>query len=371
MTPLPRAPRGLIRMALVVAVAVAVIVTVVRFGHKPASTANAGPPAPSVEPEGIVCFGTVDLERGVASLSATQPGRVVEVLVKENQRVDAGAVLLRLEDGLALSRLDEAEAAVELAQLQLREAMDQPGIHRIRLAQQQATVDAAHSRVESARHAQQREERLAKSAIITDADRSIRLEKVHEVEAMERAEAKRLAELEAQDPAATIDRANLELKAAEARRDQARLALDECRIKAPRAGTVLRILVGPGDIAGNPPGQPAILFAADDPQVIRATVEQEFASRVQEGQPALIQDDADPNATWRGHVARLAGWYAQRRSILHDPSQFSDVRTLECLIVLEPGQSPLRLGQSVRVTIGPIPAKTEVRKNSKNPADAS
>ena len=80
-----------------------------------------------------------------------------------------------------------------------------------------------------------------------------------------------------EDVEVEVRRAEYELKAAEARRDQARLALEECRLKAPRPGTVLRILVGPGDVLGGQPGQPAVLFAADGPQVIRATVEQEFA----------------------------------------------------------------------------------------------
>jgi hypothetical protein len=86
--------------------------------------------------------------------------------------------------------------------------------------------------------------------------------------------------------------------------------------------------------------------------VIRAAVEQEFAGRVKEGLPALVRDEADPSATWRGRVARVAGWYSQRRTILHDPSQVSDVRTLECLIALDAGQPRLRLGQDVRVFVG-------------------
>jgi hypothetical protein len=85
-----------------------------------------------------------------------------------------------------------------------------------------------------------------------------------------------------------------------------------------------------------------------------ATVEQEFASRVKEGEPALVRDEADLTATWRGRVSRGAGWYKQRRTVLHDPSELSNVRTLECVIVLEPGQQRLRRGQSVRITIGPV-----------------
>jgi hypothetical protein len=264
------------------------------------------------------------------------------------------ATAASLRDGVARSRPAEAEVAVALARLQLLQAKKQPEAHRIRIAQQQAMRDAMHSRVEAARRVLAREQRLAKSAIITDSDRSISEEKIREAEALGRAEDRRLAELEAQDVEVEIDRAEFELKAAEARREQARLAVEECRLKAPRPGTVLRILVGPGDVLGSQPGQPAVLFAADGPQVIRAAVEQEFAGRIKQGEPALVRDHADPAATWRGRVGRVAGWYSQRRTVLHDPSQLSDVHTLECLIVLEPGQLRLRLGQSVRIFIGRV-----------------
>jgi multidrug resistance efflux pump len=349
---------GLFWPLMVVAVGAALISAAVRYRRMVA--APTAPPPSAAAPanevhQGFVCFGTVDLERGVASLYSLQPGRVADVLVTENQEVTQGAELVRLEDRIARSRLAEAETAVALAQLQLRQARKQPEVHRRRVAQQQAMRDAMDSRVAAARGVLAREEKLAKSSIITESDRSISEDKIREMEALKRAESERLAELEVQDVEVEIRRAAYELMAAEARREQARLALEDCRVRAPRAGTVLRILVGPGDVLGGQPGQPALLFAADGPRVIRATVEQEFASRVKEGESALVQDEADPTATWRGRVGRVAGWYNQRRNVLHDPSQLSDVRTLEFVIVLEPGQPRLRLGQSVRIFIGPVP----------------
>jgi hypothetical protein len=37
--------------------------------------------------------------------------------------------------------------------------------------------------------------------------------------------------------------------------------------------------------------------------------------------------------------------------MLLEPLQFNDVRTLECIITLDPNQPPLRIGQRVRVRI--------------------
>ena len=359
MTQITRARRVLWPL-FVIALGIALVSVAVKFRRLAASPAAPSPlpskPKVAAEAkEGVVCFGTVALEHGIASLNPLQPGRVALVLVAENQEVAQGAELLQLDDAAARSKLIEAEVGVELAQLQLSQAHKQPGLRAIRVAQQQAVLDAMTSRVAAARLVRAREEKLAQSVVVTQSDPSINNEKIRELEALERAETKRLAEIESQDVAVEIRRAEYALKAAESRREQARLALDECSLRAPRPGTVLRVLVAPGDVVSGQPGQPAMLFAAAGPQVIRATIEQEFAGRVKEGAQALVRDEAEPTVTWRGRVTRLAAWYAERRTVLHDPSQFSDVRTLECVIALEPSQPRLRLGQSVRIEIGPVP----------------
>jgi hypothetical protein len=107
--------------------------------------------------------------------------------------------------------------------------------------------------------------------------------------------------------------------------------------------------------------RPALHFAAAGPLFIRATIEQEFAHRVKEGMPAQVSDEADPEVIWRGRVSRLALWYDERRTVLHDPSQMSDVQTLGCVIVLDDPHPALRTGQSVRVVIGDMPTDQTAR----------
>jgi hypothetical protein len=57
-------------------------------------------------------------------------------------------------------------------------------------------------------------------------------------------------------------------------------------------------------------------------------------------------------------VKRVGEWYTNQRPVLQpDPNQYSDVRTLPCVIELDPNQPQrLRINQRVRVTIE-IPAK--------------
>jgi len=302
--------------------------------------------------ESTVCFGQVDLLHGVTALYPLQPGRVVEVLAEEGQTVDQGRVLVRLDDGAARSRVAEAQAAVEEAELRLKKARKLPEQHNSRIAQQQDAVAAMRERLNAARHQRDRQRQLVKDQLADASDLRVREDQLREVEAMLRGEEKRLDDLKREDIDDDIRRAEKEAEVMKAKRDQARFALEECVVKAPRRGNVLRLLVGPGDVLSSQPKQPAVQFAIEGPLVVRADVEQEFVSRIAVGQRALVEDETRSGQMWKGKVERIANWITQRRSVLQGPLDFNDVRTVETLITLDSGQPPLRIGQRVRVRIG-------------------
>jgi multidrug resistance efflux pump len=246
----------------------------------------------------------------------------------------------------------EAQAALDAAKLRLDQARKMPEQHRSRISQQQDAVEAMRRRRDAAQHQFDRQKELAKKQLVDANDLTVSEDKVREVQAMLRGEEKRLDELKKQDPLDDERRSEKDVAMMQARLDQARFALGDCILKAPRRGTVLRVLVGPGDVLSSQPKQPAVQFAIEGPQVVRANVEQEFIGRVETGQTALITDETDSGAVWRGKVERVSNWITQRRSVLQEPFEFNDVRTVETLITLEPSQPPLRIGQRVRVRIG-------------------
>src|SRR6185437_10677088 len=161
-------------------------------------------------------------------------------------------------------------------------------------------------------------------------------------------------------PADDQRRAEKEVAVMRARRDQARFALEDCTLKAPRRGTVLRLLVGPGDVLSSQAKRPAVQFAIEGRQVVRADVAQEFIGRVSVGQAVLVEDEARSGKVWRGKVERISNWITQRRSVMQQPFEFNDVRTVETLITLDSGQPPLRIGQRVRVRIGSVAGERPV-----------
>jgi hypothetical protein len=52
-------------------------------------------------------------------------------------------------------------------------------------------------------------------------------------------------------------------------------------------------------------------------------------------------------------VQEVSDWFTHRRSIIQEPFQFNDVRTLQCIIAVteEPEGQKLRIGQRMRVMI--------------------
>jgi multidrug resistance efflux pump len=323
----------------------------------------AAPPPPGLEEEAAVCDGHVDALNGVRSLHPSQPGRLVAVEVRENQHVGQGDVLLRVDDRLARLHLDEAAAARKAARTQLELAAALPEQHARKLEQQAAAVRAAREAREAARQEAERLEEQRKNVGGSPAAVAAARARVKQLEALAEIEKSKLDELRshARDPQLAAERARAEADAAEARLKQAREVLDGCTLRAPQAGTVLRLEVGVGDSVPLQPLKPALLFCPDEEVIVRAEVAQEFAAHVREGLAVTVKDDAhDRPNLWPGRVARVSEWFARRRSVLLEPGQVNDVRTLECIVALDKDGGPkgarLRIGQRVHVTILNRPA---------------
>lgn len=318
-----------------------------RAGAAPDSPTDRDLPLPRV-----VCFGHVDVEEGVASLYPLVAGRVTAVPARENTDVKAGAELVRLDDELAELRVREAEADYDAAREQRTQADKLLDQHRLKQAQQKSAVEAVTQRLSGSREIMARKRELEKGQHVSAREVRAAEALVKELEAVQKAETNKLEELNLYDPEAAIRRAQSELDAKESRLKQARRGVKECVLTAPSDGMVLRVLVRPGEVLGPQPRQPAVLFCPRGPRIVRAEIEQEYAGRVTLNQVASVQDDTTASMTWRGKVIRISDWYTHRRSVLQEPFQFNDVRTLECIVALDKDQPALRIGQRVRVVVG-------------------
>jgi multidrug resistance efflux pump len=314
-----------------------------------------GSAAPPTKDERLFAIAYVDTVDGVAPLYPLQPGRVKQVKVHEQQSVCQGQALLVLDDELAQLRVQEAEADLAAARELLVQAKKLPLQHVQQLAQQKEAVAAAKHRVDRARRICEHKRELNELKYFSRMEVDAAEAQVGEAEAGQRADEARLQELKLIDPQVSVKRAVADVQAKTARLAQARRLAEEHTLCAPADGTVLRVLVKVGELLGAPAREPAVQFCAAGPRIVRAEVEQEFAYRVQLGQTATIQDDTRGDTKWKGKVTRISDWFTRRRSILLEPGQFNDMRTLECIVSLDnsnpPAQPPLRIGQRVRVVL--------------------
>jgi multidrug resistance efflux pump len=322
-------------------------VTVSLRGQGPATETADNQPAYRT----VVCNGYVDSEDRIRSLNPTVPGRVAEVLVHEGESVPAGAVLLRMEDALARERVNEAQAALDAARAELAEGRSLPEQHRLGLEQAEAAVKAARAQQHMAEEGLKRKQRLAQINQMNAQDVVIAEEQLIAAQQAVRAKEAELRRLKLNDPHTAVKLLEIKVNRAEALYEQAKAALDEYTLKAPQDGTVLAVTVGPGDTLTGLPRQPAIEFCPDGPRVIRGEIEQAFAARVAEGQEVKVEDYTHAAGTWTGRVKRVSDRFAQQRPSINDTLQFNDVRTMSCVIELDPGQPKLRLGQRVLITI--------------------
>jgi multidrug resistance efflux pump len=304
---------------------------------------------------GVVCHGTADVEAGILrDLAPTQPGEVTEILVYEGQTVRKGDILLRVNEEPFQAQVAKAEVGVGIAEALVAQARQAVEAARLGLDAQRAAVDAARSKVLAA-EAELRRARALKEALRGyDEQITAAQEGVNALKAAQAAEEARLRAMEAAVPDAKIDEAlrNVELRRQDVR--AAQLALKGCRLEAPSDGAVLRLNVSVGSVLGPQSRQGPVWFAPAGPRVVRADVDQEFAHRVHLGQEAVVQDLENTAVTWAGKVKRVADAFLPRRSTGDGLTIAggSDTRYLECLIELAPTQTPPRLGQRVRVSLG-------------------
>jgi multidrug resistance efflux pump len=309
-------------------------------------------PLPTLADLDVVCLGRIDGEKAVANLDPGLPGKIVEICVVDGQHVNEKAPLLKLDDTSLKLRVEEAQAAVTAADIEIEAAQAEAKLHPIRKAIQRDAIAAAADRVASARRVYEEKKKANSFGTATPAEVAIAETEVKQMEKLEGAERSRLEELELVNP-------NLKVRAAETKKltadialRQAKKAVEDCVLLAPARGTILRVQASVGETVAPGTLQPPIVFRADGALVVRAELEQEFLGRVSQGMKATIRDDARSDSpVWNGKVLRVGLVVARKRSVLFDPGELNDVRTVECVISLEGNLDGLLVGQRMRVRI--------------------
>ncbi len=299
----------------------------------------------------IVAMGLVDVEQGVTRLMIEMPGRIVRILVKENDPCEAGAALLAVDDTQAKLKLVQLNLALQVAKGKVDQAKVSVKIVEAEKQAQDVSIEVAEGREQAYKR------RLADLKNVAEIPKTT----VRELEDLYRdstllikGEKAKLHMIETKlDYAKTEEtQALLQVQVYQEQEKEAAKAVADCVLKAPFKGKVLRIRARAGELVVPGFQEPLIEYCPDSPRIVRAEISQEFAQAARVGQACKITDDSRNNSgNWTGHIQRIGDWYSPRRSNLFEPLQMNDVRTLECIITLEPGGEPLRIGQRMRISI--------------------
>lgn len=273
------------------------------------------------------------------------PGKAADVLVRINDQVKAGDLMIRLEDDDALARLHaaEAEAAVR------RRDRDAEGVSRP-ASERRAAEDAVAS-AERALHSARMEldrillaRRTGTSSEDVDKARRVVSAAAQKLE-QERANQRRVL---ANPSLPLATRFEAALTAARADLSLAETAVERTRIRAPTDGTVLQVQVRAGETVTPSAENALILFGDVSALRVRAEVEERDAGKVRAGQAVVVRSDAFPGRDFAGKVDRAAQAVAGPRLAARGPRKPSDVEVLDVLIDLE-GRPPLLPGMRVDV----------------------
>ena len=278
-------------MALVLAAAVVVALGVawLRVPVVPVASVRA---APLVQ--------TVVVSARVASpvrvfLGSTVTGRVAEVPLREGAVLQAGDLVLRLEDAEWAAAVRQAEAALASARarLQGQQALTVP------LATQQLLQ--ARANAEAADRERQRSEALFAQGFIGQA-RLDEARRAAEVALSQRRAAE--AQQSANAQGSELAQVRARVQEAEAALAAARARLAQSRVRAPAAALLLQRLVEPGQIVQ--PGTRLVELALRQPPQLVAQVDEKFLGQIAIGQPASVVADAYPGRPFEARVAGIA-----------------------------------------------------------------
>ena len=283
--------------------------------------------------------------RADAALSFDTSGVVEAVLVEAGEMVQAGQVLARLDGETQRIAVEQAELAVQIANLNLASLEDGPDERDVEVAQAavnsawaafvelrdgsvtQEQVAAAELRYEQAMAANDAAEQASRDALRTEASLAqvgqasfnaeiarLQMEQLREGpsrEVLNSAQAQvaqaqaRLRQVQAGPRQADFDRAAITVRQAESQLERAQQAFEDTVLRAPFDGWVHRVNIQVGGIVA-PGGLAAVeLYDLSELNVMVEVDEIDVVS-VQPGQPVELAFDALGSRVFRGEVTRIA-----------------------------------------------------------------
>lgn len=246
------------------------------------------------------------IQADTVQVSPQVSGYVQAVLVNDNQHVEAGQILVRIDPATVQAQLDQAIANAAAQDAAVRGIDDKAALEQAMIAQKAAGVrsaqaDAGRMAVDVKRYGE-----LSQKGWVADQKvQQIRAQAVQSQAAVAQAQAALVAERRAAESLGSARAQTVaEAQAAKARVDAARIDLERTVIRAPAAGVIGARGVRQGQLVQ--PGTALMSIVPVTRTYIVANFKETQVAKLRIGQPVAIKADAFGGQTIRGRIDSFA-----------------------------------------------------------------
>lgn len=238
-------------------------------------------------------------------IAAQISGQVIRVHVKNNQPVQAGALLFEIDTRPYRLALDKAMAQLRLA----RQSMEQ---QEAAITAAQAQLNQRKAELDNAHWNNQRTQQLVRGGFLSQQGSETSRTQVAIAEAALRAAQANLDE--ARKALGSEGDSNAAVRATQAAANQARLDLEHTRVTAPTIGTIANMTLRPGDSVQ--PNTPLFSLISSREYWVDANFKETELEHIHPGQTATITIDMYPDHPFRGVVESVSGGSGTAFSLL-------------------------------------------------------
>jgi membrane fusion protein, multidrug efflux system len=240
------------------------------------------------------------IEAHVTPIAPQVAGRVTQLLVKDNQLVKQGDVLLQIDPSDYQTKLDQERANLAAAKSRLEQANEQFTVDQAKVEQEKANVVAAQAEAKQADADYKRYQAVGDQGIsASQLDFAGTKASSSEAEANAAREKELAAEAQVNLAKAGIQTASAEVQKNQADVHQAELNLSYTQVKAPEDGYITHRTVETGAYVQT--GQPLLAIVPNRVWVV-ANFKETQLTDMRPGQPVTVKVDAYPQLTFKGHV---------------------------------------------------------------------
>ena len=290
------------------------------------------------------------VKASIVAISADIDGRVVAVDVGDDQKVERGDLLFRIDPGTLEIEQDRAAALMVSAKHRIEG-------WRATYQEVQAEIDEAEERAAYFRQQADRQRALEQRGFSA----AVRLE---EAELELAAASKRVLALEQKrravlarlggDPAIAAE-LHPAYREAVAEREKAALLLKKTTIRAPISGVVSRMKLEPGEWVEE--GEPVFTIVDQEHSWIEANLKETQLTHVEVGQRVVVDIDSYPDHSWAGKVASISAATGAEFALIPPQNASGNwvkvVQRLPVRIEIDPAENlpPLRAGMTASIEI--------------------